>query len=247
MNHRESLSKKNYKALLCCLLAVMSGVLSVIASPNGQGTVPFSVENSAVNNLIIKAYEEDPTLWEAGQLYLVGLCYVCEKKLDKAQKIFDELVTIAPQNARAWRALGQVHHMKSANEEAQRCYQRAWSEGQDVPALTLLAGLKIQGKDVEGIKPLLDALMAHQREDVDIQKVLLSYSIMVAEKQEGGPVYASVARSMTKDMVEANDDLRELLLMATLRYKNDEEMPSGDESAASPVSPASSREDREQH
>ena len=58
--------------------------------------------------------------------------------------------------------------------------------------------------------------------------------------------FASVA-GRCKDMVEANDDLRELLLMATLRYKNDEEMPSGDESAASPVSPASSREDREQH
>ena len=207
------------------MLVLASVLVAGSTQADSTGTVPFSIDNSAVNRLIIQAYEQHAVAWKPGQLYLVGICYVAEKRLDEAQKTFQALADHDPDQARTWRALGQVHHMKSEYIKAEECYGRAWRIGRDVPALTMLAGLKVQTNDLLSLKRLVPDLLVHQREDVDIQKVLLSYCIMVEDKNEGGPIAVDVVRALSPKIIEQNADLRKLLIMVTARYK--EEVPAG--------------------
>lgn len=205
----------------CVSMLVLASVLVAggTQADDSTGTVPFSIDNSAVNQLIIKAYEQNAAAWGAGQLYLVGICYVAEKRLDEAQKTFLTLADDDPDQARTWRALGQVYHMKSEYSKAEECYNRAWRIGKDVPALTMLAGLKVQTNDLPSLKRLVPDLLIHQRDDVGIQKVLLSYCIMVEDKNEGGLIAVDVVRALNPKTIEQDADLRKLLIMVTARYK----------------------------
>lgn len=187
-----------------------------------EGTIPFSFKNSPVNHAIIKAYESTFNQWQAGQLFLVAVCYVTEQQLPEAQAVLEKLIAEEPNHARALRALGQVYHMQEEHAKAIDFYTRAWNVGEDVHALALLAGLRLQEKQLDQFKDLVKDLIAHQDVDIDIQKVLLSYSIMVEDPSVGGPVYAAVAKSVDQDEIAKNPDLRKLLLMATARYRQGE-------------------------
>lgn len=192
---------------------------SAIMVSADESLVPFSFDNREVNAALVALYEGQPTIWKKEQLYLIGLCYVAEKRLDDAQALFGKLREQDPSNARVLRALGNIHHMKGAVDEATKLYQQAWREGQDVSALKQLSVLKLQAKDIAGLKPLIEDLLAHQTESLEIQKILLAYSLMVDDKETGGRIYESVVRKLSKDTVENNEDLRKLLLMVTARYK----------------------------
>ena len=204
------------------MLVLASVLVAGGTQADSTGTVPFSVDNSAVNRLIIQAYEQNAEAWEPGQLFLVGICYVAEKRLDEAQTIFQALADDDPDQARTWRALGNMHHMKSEYSKAEECYGRAWSIGTDVAALAMLSVLKLRTNDLAGLKQLVPDLLAHQREDENIPKVLLSYCLMVEDKNEGGPIAADVVRALSPETIEQNKDLRELLIMATLRYTEED-------------------------
>jgi len=180
----------------------------------------FTVDNSKVNKLIIEAYEENREVWMEGQLYLVGVCYVAEEKINDAQKIFEYLTDSVPSNARTWRALGNVYQMKTETQKAIECYNRAWEIGHDVQSLTLMSALHINNNDYKIITPLLGDLISHQQEEIDIQKVLLAYSLMVENENEGKAVYSSVVNTLNKHQIEENKDLRTLLIKAMIRYKD---------------------------
>ena len=221
-----------------CLVAVAVGSCLWLAVSGSAAAddklVPFSFENHDVNHAITSLYESQPAIWGTEQLYLVGLCYVAEKKLDQAQALFETLHKRDPSHARVLRALGNVNHMKGENAAAERCYRQAWSEGQDVTSLKQLAVLKLQTKDMEGLAELIDDLVKNQEESLGIQKVLLTYSLMVSDVEVGGRIYESVVRKMSKDVVEQNADLRKLLLMVTARYRQ-----AGDAKPSSDVPQAS--------
>jgi tetratricopeptide (TPR) repeat protein len=189
-----------------------------------DGSVPiFTFDNSSVNKMIIEIYEQNPQVWQTGQLYLVGICYVTEGKLDNAQKIFLSIKGEEPHNAfqiRVLRALGQVHHMKSEFDKAVEFYNKAWVSGKDVKSLSLLALMKIQAKDFPSMKKILPDLLMYQKGNVDIQKALLAYSLMVEDTNEGGKIAMDVVRALNPDIIKQHKDLLDILIQVTMRYKD---------------------------
>lgn len=103
--------------------------------------------------------------------------------------------------------------------EAMALYQRAWREDQDLDALYELAFLKLYAEDLDGFETLLPDLFAHQTENVAIQQILLTYSLMVDDKEKGSSVFARVARHVDTDTIDGNETLGKLLKRASLRYE----------------------------
>lgn len=215
---RISLKKNKIRLYLLLICTILLSPESAISKDKESAF--FTVDNPKVNRLIIKAYEENKEDWNRGQLYLVGVCYVAEKKIDEAQKIFEDLTDDKIFDARHWRALGHVYQMKTETKKAINCYDKAWNSGRDIQSLTLLAALYIQSNDSKMIEPLLNDLIIYQRENLDIQKVLLSYSLMVENNNDGEAIYNSVIKALSKKQIAENKDLRTLLIKATLRYKD---------------------------
>lgn len=209
--------KRDFVFLAILSVVLLSGILCLGAD---EATVPFSFENVQVNRALIALYEGQPGIWQKDQLYLIGLCYVAEEKLDTAQALYEKLRNQDPTNARVLRAIGNIYHMKGASKDAEKLYWTAWHDGHDVLALKQLAALRLQIKDIKGLEVLIDDLIEHQTESLEIQKVLLAYSLMVENLDAGGRVYVAVVHKLSKSTVEQNADLRKLLLMVTARYKS---------------------------
>lgn len=210
-----------------CMLAYWTSDVFASDDPN----IPFTFDNVEVNQALIKLYEKDSSVWRKEQLYLIGMCYVHEKRLKDAQSIFKKLVETDSSAPRYLVALGNVYHMMGQVDEAESTYKQAWMAGQDVIALKQLAVLRLQQNNIAGIAELTDDLLAHQNENHEIPKLLLAYCLMVDEPSKGGPIAAAVVRSLDQDTVNQNSDIRKLLLLVTARYKAAAEAgtsPSGD-------------------
>ena len=108
--------------------------------------VPFSFDNREVNAALVALYENDPAIWKPEQLFLIGMCYIFEQRLDEALAVFEKLHAQAPSNPRFLTDLGAIHHMKGELDEAEGLYQQAWRESRYVTALKQLAALQVQTK-----------------------------------------------------------------------------------------------------
>jgi tetratricopeptide (TPR) repeat protein len=184
--------------------------------------VPFSFDNREVNAALVTLYENDPAIWKPEQLFLIGMCYAVEQRLDEALAVFEKLHAQDLSNPRFLTDLGNIHHMKGELDEAERLYQQAWQESRYATALKQLAVLYVQTKGSASLEPLVGDLLEYRSghpESLEIQKLLLMYSLQSPDIEAGGRVYARVARSLSKETIEENEDLRRLVLLATLRFK----------------------------
>lgn len=205
---------RGFIVALCVLVYAASGIYA-----SDDPSLPFSFDNVQVNQALTGLYEKDPAVWRKGQIYLIGMCYVHEKRLKDAEAIFKKLEEADPLNTRNLVALGNVYHMMGQVEQAEATYKQAWTSGQDVIALKQLAVLRLQQKNMAGIAELTDDLLAHQKENLEIPKLLLSYCLMIDDPNKGGPLAAAVVRGLDMATVEQNPDIRKLLLLVTARYK----------------------------
>ena len=211
-------------------MAVAVAILACGAFPNSAMAVPvdvttgvpFSFDNREVNAALVGLYENDPAIWKPEQLFLIGMCYVFEQRLDDAQAVFEKLHEQDPSNPRFLTGLGNIHHMKGESDEAEGLYQQAWHESRYVTALKQLAALYVQTKGSASLEPLVEDLLEYRSgypESLEIQKLLLMYCLQTPDNEAGGRIYARVVRSLSKETIEEHEDLRNLTMLATLRYK----------------------------
>ncbi len=184
-------------------------------------SIPFSFENQKVNQSIIALYESEAESWGAGQLFLVGMCYLHDQRLGDAQRVFERLRGQAPDDYRSLVALGNIYHMTGRMEEAQAVYLDAWRRGRNTVALKQLAVLRLQLGDQDGVTAILEDLLAHQKAHVEIQKVLLAYSLGLEDLNMAGPIFAAVASALDDKIISENPDLRKLLILGSLRFSED--------------------------
>jgi len=227
------------KHLFVLLCVFTCAVLCAHGADNPS--LPFSFDNNRVNQVLIDVYEKNPTIWQDGQVYLIGMCYVYEHRLKDARSVFEKLQQNDPANFRNMVALGNVYHMMGDIEHASVNYKKAWMTGKNVVALKQLAVLRLQQKDISGLSELTDDLLVHQKEELEIQKVLLSYSLIVEDTKKGMAIYVAVVRALDQDTVENNPELRKLLLVVTARYKAIEDEADSDRKAKDKVESSGSR------
>lgn len=206
-------------ALLMCAAFPKSAMALSADETTG---VFFSFDNREVNAALVALYENDPAIWKPEQLFLIGMCYVFEQRLDDAQAVFEKLREQDPSNPRFLTDLGNIHHMKGEMAEAEELYQQAWHESRYVTALKQLAFLNVHTKGRASLEPLVGDLLEYLSgypESLEIQKLLLMYSLQAPDIEAGGRIYARVVRSLSKETIEEHEDLRNLIMLATLRYK----------------------------
>lgn len=221
--------KATMKLVQCVALAVLGLLVRAVflepamALPADVETgVPFSFDNREVNAALVALYENDPAIWKPEQLFLIGMCYIFEQRLDEALAVFEKLHAQAPSNPRFLTDLGNIHHMKGELDEAEGLYQQAWRESRYVTALKQLAALQVQTKGSASLEPLIGDLLEYRSghpESLEIQKLLLMYSLQTPDIEAGGRIYARVVRDLSKETIEENEDLRRLVLLATLHFK----------------------------
>jgi len=77
--------------------------------------------------------------------------------------------------------------------------------------------------------------LAHQQDDIVVQKMLLAYSFMVEDKQDGLPIFAAIVDASDPDknpelIKQHTADFRRLFLMTAMRYMDDADDKSTKES-----------------
>jgi tetratricopeptide (TPR) repeat protein len=215
----------NVLALRYILSSVFAVITSVTVCAVGvRDPVQFSFENSAVNKALVTLYEQKPEIWKDDQLSLIARCYVAEKKFDQARSLYDKLVLTNALSAADLRIFGILHDMKGDYKKAEEYYRQAWLVGKDVGALKHLSVLKLRTKDMNGLRPFVNDLLANQMDNLDIQKILLAYALEIEDTKEGERVYTKVdiVRNFEKeqDVINKDAELRKLLLVVTKRYKD---------------------------
>ena len=69
---------------------------------------------------------------------------------------------------------------------------------------------------------MLNDLLTHQKEEVEIQKVLLVYCLKIDDIKIAGPIVAKVVSALDRKTAENNADIRKVLLLVSDRYKSGE-------------------------
>ena len=216
---------KQVQWVVLAVLGLLGGAVFLepaMALPVDVEGVPFSFDNREVNAALVALYENDPAIWKPQQLFLIGMCYAVEQRLDEALAVFGKLHAQDPSNPRFLTDLGILHHMKGELDEAEGLYQQAWHESRYVAALKQLAVLYLQTKGIASLEPLIGDLLEYRSghpESPEIQKLLLMYSLETPDIEAGGRIYAHVVRDLSKETIEEKEDLRSLVLLATLHFK----------------------------
>ena len=181
--------------------------------------VPFYYQSSLVNQAIIAAYTNNPTVWSNQDLFIVGFCLAKEHRYAEAKSVFSRLTNEIPGKIGAERAYANASFLKGDFNDARNVYRSLWTNNQDVASLKGLGSVAVQEKDIDALRNLVPALIEHKADDLDFRKLLLLYSLMEEDTEKGGPVYAAVVRGLKKSEVEENADFRRILITATMKYK----------------------------
>ena len=201
------------------ITAYTKAKVTVAEAPSSIADLAFDFQSSAVNQAMIAAYTNNPSIWKDRNLFIVGICCVREQRYETAKGIFLRLTKEAPESMGSKTAFANAAFLNGDLGEAKEVYSSLWNDRHDVVALKGLGTIAVQEKDVTALRALLPDLIQRKNDDLDIRKILLLYSLMEDDIERGGPVAAAAVRGLKISEVEENADFRKILLMATMKYR----------------------------
>lgn len=187
-----------------------------------ENFVPFSLHNEDVNEALITLYEGNPEIWNEEQRYLIGLCYITQKKYNEAISIFQSIKNNNAFRIRSSRAIGNILSIKGDKLAAIKVYRKAWNADKDVLSLEALGALLLNSGDMEELESILKDLVDNQGKSLDIKKILLSYSIKTSDLNKSADIYKSVVDRLSEDELRDDEVLRKLFELASLRFTDKE-------------------------
>ena len=186
------------------------------AEPNDASILDRVSASPELRKQLLKEYESNPQTFHDDRLLAVGIGYIDEDQLAKAQPVYERFIRDHPNHPRAYRGLGTVHYYQNHFDEAIKAYRKAWSLG-DLNSLGPLAGTYVNRERFSEMQDLIPALEQNVKDNPVIVNCLILYAIHFKDPPDVKLVMKALAGLPDESFLE-NEDTAQVLREVMARF-----------------------------